>query len=463
MIERPILCVVEQRGDVEAKSRESFAQLTVPEHVHLLERAGLPRVSPLDRAIDGHEVECDGWRGGQRVVRHAQQVVAHELTVLARQLCGHGNALRERLLREGCQRWVFNLLLRRVFQRLPVQGGDVLAHLLVEATAGLVAQAAAGNELVHPLRHAEVFARAGTQALRHMHENVDAGDVARAERGTFCAAQQLAGERVHLIDGEVGFHHALHGGDHAVYAEAVGHEAGDVLRNDHALAEHHLAEVPRGREHFRRRIRRGDDLEQVQVARWIEEVHAEEVLLEPVGASFREHLHRDAGRIRRDDGGGLHQRFESRIQRLLGRGLLDDGFEDEVAVGKQIERVVEVADGDERRTGGIHECGRARFLHALEAGLGGAVPVTISAGNVEQDDRDASRGGEGGDAAAHGASPDDAEFRDSHSSSRGGQNKIYSWGVRQLSAFSRQSSVHCGPPLRVTGRPKSASQPVTTI
>ena len=111
-------------------------------------------------------------------------------------------------------------------------------------------------------------------------QDVEARDVGGAEGRALRAAEERTGERVHLVDREVGLHQPLHRGDHAVDAEPVGDEAGDVLREHDPLAEHDLAEPARGVERLRRGVGGGDELEQVQIPRRIEEVHAEEVPLE---------------------------------------------------------------------------------------------------------------------------------------------------------------------------------------
>jgi hypothetical protein len=152
----------------------------------------------------------------------------------------------------------------------------------------------------------------------------------------------------------------------------------------------------------------------VEVPRRIEEVHAEEVLLEAVAASLGEDLHRDPEVLLATIAFGLEQRLEPRVERLLGRRLLDDRLEDQVAVGEQLERVVEVAESDEARAGDVHEAARPALRARSRPARAGRVAVAFAAGDVEKHDRDTGRGGEGGDAAPHGAGADDAELGDAH-------------------------------------------------
>ena len=161
--ERAVFRLREQRRRVEAELPEAFAQKVVAEAVHLLEGPSLPRVPPLDRAIDGHDVVRDGGRRFQHVVGHSHQIISDELPVLARQLLGHRKALLERLFEEHSERRIVDFLLRTVFQRLPVQRRDVLPDFLVEATARLVTKSPTFHELGHPAWQAEIFTRARAQ------------------------------------------------------------------------------------------------------------------------------------------------------------------------------------------------------------------------------------------------------------------------------------------------------------
>ena len=134
-----------------------------------------------------------------------------------------------------------------------------------------------------------------------MQQDVESGEVGRAKGRALRATEERARERVYFVDREVGLHHPRHRGHHAVHAEPVRDEAGHVLRDDDALAEHHFAETARCVERVRRGVRRGNELEQVHVPRRIEKMHAEEMLLEGSTTAFDEHVHRNARRVRRDD------------------------------------------------------------------------------------------------------------------------------------------------------------------
>jgi hypothetical protein len=155
----------------------------------------------------------------------------------------------------------------------------------------------------------------------------------------------------------------------------------------------------------------------VHVARRIEEVRAEELPPERVAASLEQHGHRDARRVRGDDG-VRGNALEAREQFLLGRRLLHDDLDDPVAVGEQFEMVGGVAGGDERSAFGGHERRRLRLAGVLEALAGRCRTIgrrrIVAARHVEQDNGEAGGGGEGGDATPHDARADDTDLGDAH-------------------------------------------------
>ena len=91
-----------------------------------------------------------------------------------------------------------------------------------------------------------------------------------------------------------------------------------------------------------------DDLEQVEVARRIEEVRAQPALPEPLGASLGDGAQRNAGRVGADDRVARDVRFDAREQRLLDVEPFDDRFDDPVGRRQSPEVLVEAA-GETRR------------------------------------------------------------------------------------------------------------------
>ena len=139
------------------------------------------------------------------------------------------------------------------------------------------------------------------------------------------------GDRVDLLDRVLARFDRAEDLRHAERPMWLAMKSGRVLRDDDALAQ------PHGR---RRRAMRRDDrgigvgcrdqLEQVQVARRIEEVRAEPVPAEAVAAALGERRDRDARRVRADDRLGAAHRLDALEQRSLDVEPLDDGFDDPV-------------------------------------------------------------------------------------------------------------------------------------
>jgi hypothetical protein len=233
----------------------------------------------------------------------------------------------------------------------------------------------------------------------------------------FGATGDDAGEHVRLVDRQPVFLHLPNGEDHAEHAEPVGHKPGDVPRDDDALSENSIAEMTRRGNCLRRRFSRRDDLQQVQIPRRIEEVHAKKTRPKSGGASLEQRVDRNARRVRRDDRMLGQRRFQSRVQRALRLGLFDDRFDHEIAVGEKREVVVRIADGNQRGAVRIHERGRLALLGPLETGPRDRVSTRVAfrRGHVEENHRNAGRRGERRDPAAHRPRPDHAEFPNSHS------------------------------------------------
>jgi hypothetical protein len=294
------------------------------EHVHDAERAGVVAVAPLHRAVDARDVVGERRRGGQRVERRVDHRRAQEVAVLAGQSLDGGEALGERRARGRLELGRLEALLRAVLVGARIPGVDVLADLLVEAAARLVAQPLLGHHLLEPGGEREGLARGLREAARHVHQHVDARQVAGAEGRRLGAAEQRTGEAVDLVDREAELLHARDRAVHAEHAEAVGDEARRVLAEHRALAEQRLAERAHRVEHGGVGLGRRDQLQQVHVARWREEVHAEELAPEALGASLRQHRHRDARRVGGDDRRRPEHGLQLLVERLLGARLLDD-------------------------------------------------------------------------------------------------------------------------------------------
>ena len=90
-------------------------------------------------------------------------------------------------------------------------------------------------------------------------------------------------------------------------------------------------------------FRARDQLHQMQIARWIEEVRAQEVAPEPGRETFRYFGERDAAGVGGEDRIGFASGFDFAPQRTLDLEIFDDGFDNPIAVRELREIVLEVA------------------------------------------------------------------------------------------------------------------------
>ena len=168
-----------------------------------------------------------------------------------------------------------------------------------------------------------------------------------------------------------------------------------VLRDHDAFSETAIGEVRHALDDRRIGVRRRDDFEQVEIPRRIEEVRAEPVTPEIVGASGGQDADRNAGRVRADDRACAPRPIHALEQRALDVELLDDRFHDPVDLGDSLQIAVEAANGDQRRSIGREKRVRLQGACALEA------VARDLRGEIEQQRRHARVGEMRGDLRAH--------------------------------------------------------------
>ena len=207
---------------------------------------------------------------------------------------------------------------------------------LVETLTGLGADPAARHKLLDNGRQREqrprfVVRQSLGKVADDVGEDVDAGDVDGAERCALRPADRGTRDRVDLLDREPAGGPGAKDLHHAVQADVIGDEVGRVLRNHHTLAEPMVGERGYRLDHLGIGRGRGDDLEQPQIPRRIEEVGAERVRPEAVGAALDDGRDRNAGSVGADDCVRRADRVDAREQRLLDVEAFDDGFDNPVA------------------------------------------------------------------------------------------------------------------------------------
>src|SRR5262249_33127211 len=214
---------------------------------------------------------------------------------------------------------------------------------------------------------------AGVEVLRHVNGGVQADDVERSERRALGMADGGPGHRVDLFGRVTAFEHDLDGVEHGEIADAVGDETGRVFRVNDALAQRPVAEIGDEVRDLGVSFRRGDDFEQMQIARRVEEVRAQKPAAEVVGTPFGEAVERNARSVRRDDGLGAQMWFDAFVERTLDFEVLDYRLDHPVVVFQLRQGVLEIADRYQGGDFGRKERGRLGLLRGVEAGLRDAV------------------------------------------------------------------------------------------
>src|SRR5690606_38380208 len=140
-----------------------------------------------------------------------------------------------------------------------------------------------------------------------------------------------------------------------------------------------------------------------------------------VGAPFSNLVDGDAGGVAANNAAGLAHRFEAGHEFLLGPELLDDYFDNPVALGDAREVVLGVTQLDEAGAILARQVGRAGADHTLVTRADDAVArrrivplfrAEVRGHDVEQQHRDADVGEVGGNAATHRAGANDGHFLD---------------------------------------------------
>ena len=394
-------------------------------HAHRVpefERPESPAEPPAHRAIDGNDVVGDLAHATRGVEPHRRQRLPDERRRPVSGSQERPDALADPVLRlRRLDRGKLRLAPLAVLERLEVERENLAAaltpDLAVEPAAGLLAQQALVQHASNRLGRFEhvahlVFGRVVVDGARGVHEHVDADEVRGTERRALRPPEQRTGERVHFLHGVPVLEHRPDGLHHAEDADAVGDEVGRVACDHDALAQHGLAELPRRLEHARIRAGVGNELEQVEVARRIEEVHAQKTRPQRLGHRVGHGRHRETGRVGGDDGALAQVRRDALEEGGLDVESLDDGLDDEVHVAQALEVVLEVAHADAPSGRAREERRGTAAQRALQPAAGEGVAVlargriALDAGSfgrndVEQEDVEPGVGQVGGQRRSH--------------------------------------------------------------
>src|SRR5208283_2156664 len=207
----------------------------------------------------------------------------------------------------------------------------------------------------------------------HVGQNIEAHHVNRAEGGRLGQTDGRACKSIHIFDGEVELLHQARDIKHVEASDAVADEVWRVLGVNDSLAEVDRAEL---RDRLNGRwitLWRGDNLQQVHVARRVEEVGAKPVVPEVFAEAFGDGMDGKAASVGGDDGSRLANHFHLAQQRTLNVEILHHDLDDPVTVGKQAEMIFEVYGSNQACERSLHESCGLGFARSLQAGVGDTV------------------------------------------------------------------------------------------
>ncbi len=323
-----------------------------------------------------------------------------------------------------------HLLRRLVLARLHVEYMELSAAralgLFVESGAGLVAKGLGRDQPRDDLQQPEcftalVFGHGMVQIVGHMRQHVQANQIAEPECRSFGITNQWTRQRIHFRDGVAVLHCIQHPDLAGIGTDAVGDEVGPIFGDNRAFAELLATPLPHKRHDLGLGLRRWDQLQQLKVARRVEEVRAQKVRPKLSAASGCNLLNRYARRVARHNRLRLAKPIDPCHQRLLGHELLNNHLDNPVGIAQLVEVVLQVAERD--KLGGIGGKQRGRlglklsFPQALDDSIanlgrgqreafGRILRVQLAGRDIQQRDRQAGAGDQRGNAAAHSAGTD---------------------------------------------------------
>ncbi len=317
-----------------------------------LERTEGPAVAPADREVDL-----------ARAVRDVGEVVS----AVVKQVAEHGPKKPCLRITAGAQ---LRQLICRVFdfedggdlgacctvggsvvQPGRVQHVDVLADLAEEARARLLPQRAPADQRLQRGGRNEMpvpgILRKGVRhGLDDVAHRVEPDHVRGAVRGALGPPDRRPCQRIDLVEAERESLRMVHRREHGEHADPVADEVRCVLGAHHALAEGGGQETLQGVEHPRVGRRDRDQLGQVHVARWVEEVHAAEARVDGVGQARGEFADRQTGGIAGEDRVRGQEGRDPGVQGMLPVHALGDRLDNQVAMAQPVEVLVVVGGHD---------------------------------------------------------------------------------------------------------------------
>ena len=374
-----------------------------------LERTHLPAVAPADREIDFARGVGDVGQVIGGVVEQVAEAGPQELRLRVSGRAQLAELLGRVLDREDRGDLVRRLLLGRAEVLAGhVEHLDVLADLLVEAAAGLLAQRALVDQALQPHRRLEVLVprvvgQGVGHGLDHVRHGVQADHVGGAVGGALGATQRRTGQRIDGVEAELELVGVVHRRQHREHADAVADEVRGVLGDHHALADGGGEEGLEALDHVRVGEAGRDQLDQVHVARRVEEMHAGEAVAHFLRQRLGQAVDRQAGGVGGQHGGGGDVRRDLLVQIELPVHPLGDRLDHQVDVLEMIQMLVVVGRDDRGGERLVGQRGRRQLGQVGDGLERDAALRAFLGGQVEQHGFDAGVGQVRSDLRAHDA------------------------------------------------------------
>src|SRR4030095_12187690 len=205
------------------------------------------------------------------------------------------------------ERSQLHFLRRAIVERCHVERPNValvaLAFLFfVEACFGFVTQQTTLNHLRERFRHNKhrpllILGKRFVEVLYDVRKDIEPNQIERSKRGALRTPHGRPSHAIDFLDRITVFQHRLDRVESSERADSIGNKVGTIFRGHDSFAESLIKKAVQETRDLGLRPFSSNDFYEVQITRWIEEVNAEEVLLEVIRSTFGKKMNRNAARI----------------------------------------------------------------------------------------------------------------------------------------------------------------------
>ena len=182
----------------------------------------------------------------------------------------------------------------------------------------------------------------GEDVVRHPCEGVETHYVQGAEGGAFGPPDQPPGQLVDLVHAIVLLQHHVNELLEGKGADAVGHEVGSVLGNHDTLAQALVAKLADGLNDRIQGLRRGNQFQQLEIARRIEEMGSQPVPAKIVAQPLPKAGYRNPGGVGADDRSWPSDAIQVLEQADLEVKVFRDSFNDPIHRSEPVPVILQI-------------------------------------------------------------------------------------------------------------------------